>query len=501
LELGIDITERKQMEEQVVKSEELFSKVFYANPIPATITTVSNDKLLMVNDAWLKLIGFGSQEEAIGKSAVELGLWADIVDREERNTNLQQSGSSDIQEMQVKTPSGRIRDCLYTAEMIDYEGQPHILSMAIDITQRKEAQDALKKSREEIQKQNEFLNKVLESLTYPFLVIDASNYKVKIANAAARISLLSEESTCYMLSHKLNKPCDESGCSCPLKDIKDFGHAMTMEHIHKDRNGNPQYVEVHSCPILDDKGNVTDIIEYCLDITKRKRIEEKLVAYQAQLRSLASELSLAEERQRHQIATELHDNTSQELAFALTKLQNIRETASGDSLESLNDVCEMMNNVVGNVRNMTFDICSPTLYKFGLETAVSELLEDKLGAQDEVSYSFYDDKKTKPLLEDIKIAMFQSVRELINNIIKHARANNVTVDIRRCKDTIRITVSDDGVGFKVEELESPERSRSGFGLFSIAERLKYIGGSFEFQSQPGFGSSFTLEAPLEANST
>jgi PAS domain S-box-containing protein len=628
LELGIDITERKQMEERVAKSEELFSKAFHANPVPATITTVSNDKLLMVNDAWLKLIGFESQEEAIGKSAVELGLWADIVDREERNTNLQQSGSSDIQEMQVKTPSGRIRDCLYTAEMIDYEGQPHILSMAIDITERKrveqeiqesehftktivssvgegvivydrnlrylvwnkfmenltgmsaeeilgeysldlfphlreqgvdkilelaltgetvfapatpynvpgtgkkgwvlgtysphkavngeiigvvaticditermEAQEALKKNREEIQKHNEFLNNVLESLTHPFLVIDANDYTIKVANSAARIAMLSEKATCYSLSHKLDRPCHELGYDCPLEDMKNFGHAKTMEHIHYDRNGNPQHVEIHSFPIINNKGNVTDIIEYCIDITKRKRVEKKVLDYQERLRFLASELLLAEERQRHRIATELHDNASQEIAFALTKLQNIRETASGDCLEPLNDVCEMMNKVVGNVRTMTFDICSPTLYKFGLETAVSELLEDKLGTRNEVSYSFCDDNKTKPLPEDVKVALFQSVRELVNNLIKHARANNVTVDIRRCKDNIRIAVSDDGVGFKVEELESSEQSRSGFGLFSIAERLKYIGGSFEFQSQPGFGSSFTLEAPLEANST
>lgn len=133
---SIDITERKQMEEQVAQSREMFSKIFYANPMPATMTTISDDKLVLVNDAWLKLIGFDSPEEAIGKSAVELGLWADIEDREERNTSLKRGSSSGNQEIRVRTPSGEIRDCIYTAEMIDYEGRPHILSMAVDVTDR-----------------------------------------------------------------------------------------------------------------------------------------------------------------------------------------------------------------------------------------------------------------------------------------------------------------------------------------------------------------------------
>jgi signal transduction histidine kinase len=252
-------------------------------------------------------------------------------------------------------------------------------------------------------------------------------------------------------------------------------------------------------PHIGQDGEIKGFVVNAKDITERKRAEEEIRENQRSLRSLASELSLAEERQRHRIATELHDTVSQMLAFALTKLQNIHETASGDNLESLSDVCGMVSRVVGDMRSMIFDICSPTLYKFGLETAVSELLDDKFTMRDEINYSFHNDSKAKPLSEDIKIVLFQSIRELVNNIIKHAQAHNVEVDIQRHENTIRITVNDDGVGFNVEELKLPERSRGGFGLFSIAERLGYLGGSFELQAQPGRGSSFTLQAPLEAD--
>jgi PAS domain S-box-containing protein len=364
-----------------------------------------------------------------------------------------------------------------------------ILSSGEDITERKKAE-------EQIIKQNEFLNLTIESLPHPFCVIDAHDYSIKIANSAARMGSVCKGQTCYKLTHKRDKPCSGPDHLCPLEEIKRTKQPVIVEHKHYDRNGNPRIVAVHAYPVLDKNKNLNRIIEYSLDITDRKRVEQKLIKYQADLRSLVTQLTMAEERQRRQIATELHDNASQEIAFALMKLENMRENASGNHLKSLNDICEIVSKVVKNMREMTFDICSPTLYKFGLEAAISELLEDKLGAKNKISYNFQDDKDIKSLSEDIKIVLFQSVRELINNTIKHAQANNVSVKIRKSKNNIKIRVSDDGIGFQIEELESSERSRRGFGLFSIAERLKYIGGNFEFKSQLDHGSSFTLEAPL-----
>jgi len=235
------------------------------------------------------------------------------------------------------------------------------------------------------------------------------------------------------------------------------------------------------------------------EIRERERAEANIKEHQKRLRSLASELLLAEERQRRRIAIELHDNTCQELAYVLMELRNVRKAASEGSLESLDDVRGVIRKVVKDMRNMTFEICSPTLYEFGLEVAISELLADKLGPQDGISYHFNNDGKSIPLSDDIKIVTFQSVRELINNVIKHAQARNVEVDVRSSHETIKITVNDDGVGFNPDELTSPEHKNRGLGLFSIAERLKHIGGQFEFQSQPGQGSAFTLTAPLKAD--
>ena len=143
-----------------------------------------------------------------------------------------------------------------------------------------------KTADERVKKQNGFLNLVLESLAHPFYVIDAHDYSIQLANSAAQSQGLSGEGTCYALSHKRQTPCDSKEHPCPLQIIKKTRKPVTVEHIHYDRRGNPKHVEVHAHPILDEDGNVSGVIEYTLDITKRKRAEEALGESELKLRSV-----------------------------------------------------------------------------------------------------------------------------------------------------------------------------------------------------------------------
>ena len=139
---------------------------------------------------------------------------------------------------------------------------------------------------EKLKKQNGFLNLVLESLSHPFYVINADDYTIQLANSAAQAAGISGEGTCYALSHKRQTPCDFKEHPCPLEIIKQTKKPVTVEHIHYDSHGNPRHVEVHGHPILDDKGNVSRIIEYTLDITKRRNAIEALRNSELKLRSV-----------------------------------------------------------------------------------------------------------------------------------------------------------------------------------------------------------------------
>jgi len=139
---------------------------------------------------------------------------------------------------------------------------------------------------EKLKEQNGFLTLVLESLSHPFYVINADDYTLQLANSAAKAKGITGKSTCYALSHNRQTPCDSKENACPLQIIKQTKKPVTVEHIHSDSHGNPRHVEVHAYPILDGQGNVSGIIEYTLDITKRKRVEEALRESELKFRSV-----------------------------------------------------------------------------------------------------------------------------------------------------------------------------------------------------------------------
>ncbi len=233
------------------------------------------------------------------------------------------------------------------------------------------------------------------------------------------------------------------------------------------------------------------------DITKRKQTEEKLLNYQRQLRSLASRLLLTEEREKHRIATDIHDRISQILAVSKIKLGELRESASSSDLaRNLNEVHKLIEQMILDTRSLTFELSPPILHELGLESAM-EWLAEQIQTRHKIAIDFEDDGQSKPLVDDAKILLFQIARELLVNIVKHSRAQNARVSIRRNGEYIQINVEDDGVGFDTSKINSNMDKAGGFGLFSIRERLDHFGGYLKIRSEPGKGTCITLMAPLK----
>ena len=235
-----------------------------------------------------------------------------------------------------------------------------------------------------------------------------------------------------------------------------------------------------------------------LSVFEINKARKQLDADVAQLRSLASQLSLAEERERRRLATQLHDHIGQSLIISKAKLDEYRGSdAPSEFIKVLEEVCECLNQVIQDTRTLTFDLSPPVLYLVGFEAAADQWLTDEIQKKYGIKTEFEDDGQHKPLEDDIRTVLFRNVRELLINVVKHARAERVKLSICKLDTKIHVCIEDDGIGFDPNKVKSIAAASGKFGLFSIRERLEQLGGHVEIDSKPGVGSRITMTAPLK----
>jgi PAS domain S-box-containing protein len=282
-----------------------------------------------------------------------------------------------------------------------------------------------------------------------------------------------------------------------LREGKRDSYSREDRYRHKDNR--VVWGQAAVSVLRDAGGGPQFAIAMIADITDRKQAEEDIRTYQEQLQSLATLLSLTEERERRRLATDLHDHIGQALAVSKIKLgvlqKSITETSQAKPLSEVREIIEQM---IQDTRSLTFELSLPVLYELGFEAAV-EWFAKHIRSQYGIKVDVQKDLLPIPMDDEIKVLLFRSVRELMINIVKHAQARNARVTIRREGDDVNIEVKDDGVGIK-DILRDPKlRSIGGFGLFSIRERLHYLGGQVQVESGKDRGTRVTLMVPLQHN--
>ncbi len=226
------------------------------------------------------------------------------------------------------------------------------------------------------------------------------------------------------------------------------------------------------------------------DITQQKQVNQEL-------QSLASKLLLAEERERREIAVELHDNMGQTLAASKIKLEVLISKSDARFEKPLNEIRELIDQAIQYTRSLTFDL-SP-LYDIGLEAAI-EWLAEKTQKEHGLLVDVQSHPSPRSIDHEIRILLFQIVRELLFNVVKHAKARHAWISVRGDSGQIRIHVKDDGVGFDTSEVQLLPGGEGGFGLFSIQERLSYFGGNLQIVSKLHIGTEVTITAPSRLRS-
>jgi PAS domain S-box-containing protein len=244
-----------------------------------------------------------------------------------------------------------------------------------------------------------------------------------------------------------------------------------------------------------------DIFGMVMDITERKLAEGKLHEYQARLKALAAKSAVSEEKERHLIATNLHDQVGQSLALARMQLASAARTAQEPQLEDqIEEISANLLQALEDTQMLMLELSSPAIHGTGLSAAVSDWLEgqisDRHGLKTEVIDNTHPNY-SKSLDPNVRAILFRNIRELVVNVVKHAQASRICVRLEERDPEIRIIVEDDGVGFDPLEARKLQKKTGGFGLFSIDELMADLGGGLDIVSAPGQGCTAILSAPFD----
>lgn len=230
-------------------------------------------------------------------------------------------------------------------------------------------------------------------------------------------------------------------------------------------------------------------------IAEHRETQKNICSDHEQLRALTSALITTEERERRRIATELHDHIGQTLAITRIKLEMLHALASYSGFaEALEEIQGFVKQAIKETRSLMTKLSPPVFYELGLNAALEWLMQ-YFEEQHNLRIIYKGKDHSVSIDEDLQIFLLQATRELLMNVVKHAGVEEAELILRTNRKQIKIEVIDHGAGFEVSKIGTPLDWRGGFGLFSIYERLKNLGGQLQIRSNRGEGTHFTLIAP------
>jgi signal transduction histidine kinase len=213
------------------------------------------------------------------------------------------------------------------------------------------------------------------------------------------------------------------------------------------------------------------------------------------LRFLSRRLFHVQEEERRHLARELHDEVGQALTATKLNLKIITPDVPASAVGRLQDSIQLLDRLLGQVRQLSLDLRPPLLDQLGLVPTVRWLVDEQ-GQRTGLHMSFtasVDDLKIDPA---VQIACFRVVQEAITNVIRHSHAKSVKVDLRREADRLWLNVRDDGVGFDPAAIQRGAERHSSLGLVSMKERTLLVRGGLEVRSARGGGTEIRAWFPL-----
>ena len=478
---------------ELTATRDRFSALFDTSPVPTVILEPGGGPCLDANPAFLDFLGM-TREQVIGHTPAELFHALPIDDNTHaiRDEFARTGRVRDLETTFTLRP-GDERTILLSFVPLTLDGRDVLMLTLSDFTERKridrllaQQQQSLAEANAELAAARDHFRTLFHANPVPSVILRIDDLVAVDANQA------------FLAFHDLPR---ERIVGCPLFDLvaapadADLGELAALyrrqgglhgqEMVVRLLNGEERTVLVSDTPIRLEGQRCT--LATIIDITQRKQAEE-------QTRQFAGQLSLAEQAERQRIAAILHDDLQQRLFALQVRLASaFAWVAQGDMASAAAEGQQMrraLTNAIDLTRRLTVDLSPPILHGEGLHHAVVWLgsrMKEEYGLELTVKL----ETAWQPLDEGMRVALFQIVRELLFNVVKHAGVRAATITLNQTGQEVTLVVRDTGLGF-----DAARATAAGQGLRQARQRVELYGGHLALDTRPGAGTAVTITVPL-----
>ncbi len=475
----------KQAEEALREAEEQYRTL--VERASDAIIIIQDEKTVYRNPIYEELIGF-STTETMGRS------FLDFVVPEDRNRvrdqyykRLKGDPVPEKYEVRLLTRSGRYVTMEVKPCVIEYKGETATMVLMRDITERREAEEALRESEERFRS-------IFERSRDAICLIDREGRYLMVNEAMCKLIGVSREELLnkhystfvdkethelmeqYWLQRRRSEPAPDR---YEFKLIRADGGIRIIDNV-------PTVIHFQDKPPL--------TLAILRDVTERRRMEDAL-------ESMRSKLLNLQESERSTISRVLHDTIGQNIGILDFNLATIVEMLDETSRESISGLIDNMRNVIRETGDKLRDISSglhPRLVQeLGLVAGVNNLIDRFQGATGiQVHSSIQIDELH--IDESVAVNLYRIVQEALTNIVKHSKCSSVLFEMAVEDGRLGVMVKDNGAGFSLEDVSQRDIEQRGMGLFIMEERAKAIGGRLQIHSEPDQGTNVQVELELES---
>jgi len=449
------------------------------------------------NNAFADQILGLSKKDIVGRTLFDLSQAIPVklaARYAKQDAALIQNAGTQFYESEVQCADGLRRHFFFNkATIMDTGGQPvGIVGVMLDITERKQAEEALRKSEERFRRFFEDVALGIFQSTEEGVVL---NGNPGIANMfgfdspGEFLDAIGEDASCLYAN-----PEDRPRI---VRLVMSSSTPVRIETRFRRRDGREFTGDLHIWKVKDEKGRFRYLEGYIDDITERKEFEKSLKESENRLRFLSSRLLEAQEEERRRISMELHDDLGQSLAAL--KLQMLAMSKRlGHNQSELKKECQgalsFIDRIIGTTRHLSRALSPSIIQDLKLCGTIRSMLEE-FKQYATIDTALEMDDIDALFSEDQQIIIYRILQEALHNIHKHAHARSVAITIRKVAQQVNIKVRDDGQGFDIEQALNLHVADRGLGLAALEERSHMLGGQLVITSKKDRGTSIALTIP------